>query len=95
MGLIDKQIQNRVPNASNCLTSSAVQASNIKRDKNVVYMMEDVYGIIIPLGVGVVGGFTILIIECILIKVLKGSNVENLSSGTPDRLRNVTITSHK
>ena len=95
MGLIDKQIQNRVPNASNCLTLSAVQASHIKRDKNVVYTMEDVYGIIIPLGVGVLCGFTILIIECILIKVLKGSKVDNLSSGTPHRLINVTIISHQ
>ena len=75
MGLIDKQIQNSVPNASNCLTSSAVQESHIKRDQKVVYTMEDVYGMIVPLGVGIVGGLTILIIECNSIKVLKGSNM--------------------
>ena len=65
MGFINKQIQNSVPNASNCLTSSAVQESHIKRDKNVVYTMEDVYGMIIPLGIGTVGGIIILIIESI------------------------------
>ena len=65
MGFIDKQIQNSVPNASNCLTSSAVQESHIKRDKNVVYMLEYVYGLMILLGVGMVGGLIILIIESI------------------------------
>ena len=65
MGFIDKQIQNNVPNASNCLTRSAVQASHIKRGNNVVYMMKDVYGMIILLGVGIFGGLTILIIEFI------------------------------
>ena len=93
MGLIDKQIQNNVPNASNCLTRSAVQASHIKRDKNVVYMMEDVYGMIILLGVGLVGGLTILIIECFSIKMLKCANMENLPFATPERFRKVTITS--
>ena len=94
MGFINKQIQNSVPNASNCLTSSAVQESHIKRDKNVVYMMEDVYGMIILLGVGIVGGITILIIECFSIKMLKGCNMENLSFATLERFRKVTITSH-
>ena len=94
MGLIDKQIQNNVPNASNCLTSSAVQASHVKRDKNVVYMMEDVYGMIILLGVGIVGGLAVLIIECVSIKMLKGGNTENSFLATPKRLRKVTIRSH-
>ena len=86
MGLIDKQIQNSVPNATNCLTSSAVQESHIKRDQNVVYTMEDVYGMIIPLGVGIVGGLAILTIEYISIKVQKDSNLENLPFGTPERV---------
>ena len=94
MGLIDKQIKNNVPHASNCLTRSAVQASHIKRDKNVVYMMEDVHGMIILLGVGIVGGLTSLIIECFSIKMLKCGNMENLSFATLERFRKVTITSH-
>ena len=74
VGFIDKQIQNSVPNASNCLTSSAVQASHIKRDKNVVYTLADVYGMIIPLGVGVVLGLPILVFECLSIKVFKDNS---------------------
>ena len=74
VGFIDKQIQNSVPNASNCLTSSAVQASHIKRDKNVVYTLADVYGMIIPLGVGVVLGLPILVFEWLSIKVLKDNS---------------------
>ena len=83
MGLIDKQIQMSVPNASNCLTSSAVQASHIKRDKNVVYTIEDVYGMIIPLGLGLVGGLTILIFELLSVRLLKNNHkMGNLSFGT-------------
>ena len=56
--------------------------------------MEDVYGLMILLGVGIVGGLTILIIECVSIKMLKGGNMENFSFASLERFRKVTITSH-
>ena len=82
MGLIDEQIQRSVPNASNCLTSSAVQASHMKRGEKVIYKIEDVYGMIVPLGMGLGGGVTILILEC---RIVKGLNAKKQMKNQPKK----------
>ena len=66
MGLIEEQIHKSAPNASNCLTSSAVQESHIKRGKSVAYKFEDISGMVVPLGLGLVGGLTILMLELLI-----------------------------
>ena len=82
MGLIEEQIQKSVPNASNCLTSSAVQASHMKRGEKVIYKIEDIYGMIIPLGIGLGGGVTILILEFLIVK---GLNAKKQMKNPPKR----------
>ena len=82
MGLIEEQIQKSVPNASNCLTSSAVQASHMKRGEKVIYKIEDIYGMIIPLGMGLGGGMTILILEFLIVK---GLNAKKQMKNPPKR----------
>ena len=70
MGLIERQIHKSVPNASNCLTPRAVQESHIKRGERVTYQIEDICGMVIALGLGLVVGLTILISELLIVRAL-------------------------
>ena len=63
MGLIQNEIQKNVPNATHCLTWSAVQASHTRKGKDVVFKLEDIYGMLILLALGLGVAMLVLITE--------------------------------
>ena len=70
-GFIDKQIKKYSPNATQCLTLAAVQESHFGKDKKVVFKMENIYGMIILLSVGLAGSTLIAMLELIVYKVVR------------------------
>ena len=70
MGLIQNEIQKNVPNATHCLTWSAVQASHTRKGNDVVFKLEDIYGMIILLALGLGGATLVLIAELAVHKAL-------------------------
>ena len=68
-GFIDEQIKRYAPNATKCLTRSAAQESHFGKDKKVVFKLENIYGMIILLGAGLVLSMLIAMLELIVYKV--------------------------
>ena len=76
MGLIQSEIQKNVPNATHCLTWSAVQASHTRKGQDVVFKLEDIYGTLILLAMGLGGSILILISESGVHKISHSKAVE-------------------
>ena len=70
MGLIQNEIIKNLPNATQCLTRSGVQESHMKKDKNVVYKIEDVYGMMLLLAIGLGAAMLVLFGELAFNKVM-------------------------
>ena len=68
-GLIDAQFQKYIPYAAKCLTHADVKHSHIGKDNKVVFKLENFYGMIILLGIGLGGGVLTLIAEIFINKV--------------------------
>ena len=62
MGLIDSNIQEFMPYVSKCAAWSDIQASH-NTDNTVVLRLDDFYGILGFLGIGLVAGAVITILE--------------------------------
>ena len=75
MGLIQNEIQKNLPNATHCLTWSAVQASHTRKGQDVVFKLEDIYGTLILLALGFSGAILILISE-FAVQTIHGKAVE-------------------
>ena len=65
MGLIDSNIQQSMPFASKCATWSDIQASH-NTNNAVQLKLEDFYGILGILGIGLVAGGVMIILETLL-----------------------------
>ena len=76
MGLIQNEIQKNVPNATHCLTWSAVQASHTRKGQDVVFKLEDIYGTLILLALGLSGAILILVSEFAFHKTIHRKAVE-------------------
>ena len=76
MGLIQNEIQKQVPNATRCLTWSAVQASHTREGQDVVFKLKDIYGMLILLALGLCGAILILISEIAIHKTIHRNAVE-------------------
>ena len=70
MGLIENEIMKKVPNATQCLTWSLVQASHMKKGQNVVYKIEHIYGMIILLAIGLSAAMLVLFGELTFYKAI-------------------------
>ena len=68
MGLIQNEINKNLPNATQCLTWSLVQASHMKKGQNVIYKIEHIYGMIILLAIGLGAAMLVLFGELIFYK---------------------------
>lgn len=75
MGLIANEIQKKVPNATHCLTWSAVQASHTRKGQDVIFKLQDIYGLMILLAMGLGGATIILIAEYAVHKTLHRKDV--------------------
>ena len=76
MGLIQNEIQKMVPNATHCLTWSAVQASHTRKGQDVIFKLEDIYGTLILLAIGMGGSILVLISEFAVHKIIHSKAVE-------------------
>ena len=66
MGLIDAQINKYVSNATKCMTWPAVQASHTENDQTVVFKIEDLFGILVLISMGLGGALMTWIAEMII-----------------------------
>ena len=71
MGLIEKSYYNHLPNATQCKTISDVYDSHAKRNHEVVVEVNDIYGMMVLLGLGVGLSFATFIVEVAHISLLK------------------------
>ena len=82
MGFSFQNMLNRkFPNATKCSTWSDVKQSHMIEDQNMVVQLEDIYGMVILLAVGLSGAVVVLMLE-LLSKHLK-LNQNNIASGKP------------
>ena len=82
MGLIDSNIQKFMPYVSKCAAWSDIQASH-NTDNTVELELEDFYGIIGFLGIGLLGGAVITILELLLHSItIKWKKSKNLIETT-------------
>ena len=65
-GLMEAEFKKYVPFASKCLTHADVQKSHIGKDNKVVFKLENIYGMIILLTLGLGGGMLTIIAEKII-----------------------------
>ena len=89
MGLIQNEITKNLPNATQCLTRSGVQESHMKKGKIVVYKLEDVYGMIILLAIGLGAAVIALFGELVWYKVFhkrKSSSPKLHARETPTKI---------
>ena len=68
MGLIQNEIQKKVPYATHCLTWSAVKESHMRKGQNAVFHLADMYGTLIIFGLGLGTAMLTLIAELIVHK---------------------------
>ena len=66
MGMIDAQIEKYVPNATKCMTWSAVQASHTENDITVVFKVVDLFGILILTAIGLGGALITWLVEMMI-----------------------------
>ena len=73
MGLIEKSYNNHLPNATECMAISDVYNSHAKRNHKVVVEVNDIYGMMVLLGLGVGLSLATFIAEVAHITALKVS----------------------
>ena len=67
MGLIDKVLQSKTSNASKCLTRSAVEETNVSQSEKMrILRIEDIYGMLVILSIGLGGALLVFTTECIV-----------------------------
>ena len=67
-GVIDAELKKYVPNATECLTHDDVLKTHLEKDGRVVFKLENIYGMIILLSLGLGGSVLTLISEIIIHK---------------------------
>ena len=67
-GLFDARFKTYIPHATMCLTHADVQQSHFGKDQRVVFKMDNIYGMIIMLAIGLGGATVIAVAELIVYK---------------------------
>ena len=65
-GLIEAEFKKYVPYASKCRTHADVQKSHHEKDNQVVFKLENIYGMIILLAIGLGGAMLTMIAEIVI-----------------------------
>ena len=76
-GLIDAQFKKYVPHAKECLTRDDVENSHFGEETKVVFKLENIYGMISLLAMGLGGGVLTLIGEIVIHKIVRNSKELN------------------
>ena len=84
MGLGEKDLLKYLPNATQCDNWHAIRESHNTKGQNVVFKIEDIYGIVLLLAIGLSGAFLVATVEYIFLKKKADSDgtssVEQLKS---------------
>ena len=67
-GLIEAQFRRELPNATKCLSHADVERSHFGKDEKVVFKMDNIYGMIILLSLGLCVSTLIAMVELIAYK---------------------------
>ena len=70
-GLFDARFKTYIPHATMCLTHADVQQSHFGKDQRVVFKMDNIYGMIILLAIGLGGASFTAMAEIIVYKACK------------------------
>ena len=70
---LQSQIYNSVPNITKCITWNAVEKSHMTQDNKVVVKLDDIYGLLLILALGLFGAMILISTE-IAVKALKRKN---------------------
>ena len=65
MGMIDAGYNNYMPNATECTTFNDIKKSHLGKNKTIIIETNDIYGMLILLGLGIVTAAIIFIAETI------------------------------
>ena len=68
MGLIHKSYYNHLPNATECKDINDVYKSHMEKNHRVTVEVDDIYGMLVLLGLGVGGALITFYVEMILIR---------------------------
>ena len=71
MGLIQNEIEKKVPFATQCLTWSAVKESHMRKGQNAVFHLADMYGTLIIFGFGLGAAMLALLAELVVHKSIR------------------------
>ena len=81
LGLDETGLQKYLPNATQCYHWNAIQESHSAKDENVVFKIEDIYGIILLLVIGLCGAILVAMVEYIFFKnTVKKADPDGTSS---------------
>ena len=67
MGLINRSYYHHLPNATKCKTINDVYKSHTEKNHIVIVEVNDIYGMLVLLGLGVGGAMVIFITEMIML----------------------------
>ena len=65
MGMIDAGYNNYMPNATECTTFNDIKKSHLGKNQTIIIETNDIYGMLILLGLGIVAATIIFIAEII------------------------------
>lgn len=74
MGLIDAGYYNYMPNATKCSTFNDIKNSHQGKNQTIIVEINDIYGMLILLGLGIGGAMIIFSLE-MFIKVRESLNI--------------------
>ena len=80
MGLIDEMLHRSTPNASKCLTRSAVEENNFSQNHKRVLEMNDIHGMLTILSIGLGVALLVFMIECIAYKTFLEKDSKDIGS---------------
>ena len=76
-GFIDAEFKKHILHAKECLTHADVEKSHFGKETKVVFKLENIYGMIILLAVGLSGAIITLIGEIIIHKIVSKKDEVN------------------
>ena len=83
MGLIHKSYNNIVPNATKCYNMGDVLRSHEEKDHTVIVQVNDIYGMLVLLGLGVCGALITFTAETVVLLIKRRGRRKSLATNEP------------
>ena len=77
------ELHRKLPNATKCLTWSDVNRSHMIKDQKRVVQLEDIYGMMLLLAVGLSGAAVVLMLELLSKTLIRMHNQNKRAPGKP------------